>query len=81
MRARTLLLVAGGLAVVFVLFIISITYRSVPQPLIEIKGESIAKITLIPGVGDAMDTGINTRSSWCVVALIVIVAYFRRASR
>ena len=79
MRARTLLLVAGGLAVVFVLFIISITYRSVPQPLIEIKGESIAKITLIPGVGDAIGT-LEIRNtlitSWSVVALIVIVAYF-----
>lgn len=79
MRARTLLLVAGGLAFVFVLFIISITYRSVPQPLIEIKGESIAKITLIPGVGDAIGT-LEIRNtlitSWCVVALIVIVAYF-----
>jgi F-type H+-transporting ATPase subunit a len=78
MRARTLLLVAGGVAVVFVLFIISITYRSVPQPLIEIKGESLAEITLIPGVAHSIGT-LEIRNtlitSWSVVALLVILAY------
>ncbi len=79
MRARTLLLVGGGLAVVFVLFIISITYRSVPQPLIEIKGETLAEITIIPGAAKSIGT-LEVRNtlitSWCVVAFIVILAYF-----
>jgi F-type H+-transporting ATPase subunit a len=78
MRARTLLLVAGGVAVVFVLFVLSITYRSVPQPLIEIKGENIAQLTLIPGVAHSIGT-LEIRNtlitSWSVVALLVILAY------
>jgi F-type H+-transporting ATPase subunit a len=77
-KGRTLLLVGGGLAVLFVLFILSISYRSVPQPLIEIKGESLAEITIIPGVAHSIGT-LEIRNtlvtSWCVVAFIVALAF------
>jgi F-type H+-transporting ATPase subunit a len=69
MRGRTLLLALGAVAVLFILFIISITFRSVPQPLIEIKAETLWEIGPLPIKNTLL-------TSWCVVAFIVVLAYF-----
>jgi len=79
MKGRTLLIVGGGIAILLVLFIASLTYRAVPQPIIEIKGETIAKITIVPGASEMMGTLLirNTLiASWCVVVFVVLMAWF-----
>ena len=69
MKGRTLLFILAGVAVVFVLFILSIVFRAVPQPLIELKGEKIFDLGPLP----ARNTLIT---SWLVVAFLIILAYF-----
>lgn len=67
MTARRLIIV-GGILVVALLLVISIAYRAVPQPIIEIKGETLWEVGPLP-IRNTLLT------SWLVVAVIVIVAY------
>ncbi|MGB2695429.1 MAG: F0F1 ATP synthase subunit A [Dehalococcoidia bacterium] len=68
MMARRLVIV-GGIAVVFFLVIISIAYRAIPQPIIEIKGETLWEVGPLP-IRNTLLT------SWAVVVLLVTLAYF-----
>lgn len=68
MTARRALIV-GGIAIVGLLVIVSIAYRAVPQPIIEIKGEKLWGIGPLP-IRNTLLT------SWAVVVVLVIVAYF-----
>lgn len=78
MKARTLALVFGGIAIAFILFIISVSQRTIPQPIFEIKGETLWAITIIPGAARALGT-LEIRNtlltSWCIVAFVVILAF------
>lgn len=79
MKARTYVLVFGGLAVAFLLFVLSVSQRTIPQPIFEIKGETLWEITIIPGVASWLGT-LEIRNtlltSWCIVVFVVIVAFF-----
>lgn len=68
MNARRRLLLLGGLAVVLVLFISSFAFRSVPQPLIEIKGETIWQLGPLP-IKNTLIT------SWTIVAFLIVAAF------
>ena len=77
MRGRAL--VFGGIAVVLVLFLASLVVRAVPQPIIEIKGETIWEITVLPGMGDLIGTlpiRNTLLTSWLVVGCLAILAWF-----
>ncbi len=78
MKARTLALVFGGIAIAFLLFILSVSQRTIPQPIFEIKGEILWEISLIPGAARALGT-LEIRntlfSSWLIVAFLVLVAF------
>lgn len=78
MKGRTLALVFGGIAIAFVLFVISVSQRTIPQPIFEIKGESLWEIAIIPGAAHSLGT-LEIRNtlltSWCIVAFIVILAF------
>jgi F-type H+-transporting ATPase subunit a len=68
MTAQRRLLIIAALAVVALLFLISLIYRSVPQPIIEIKGETLWELGPLP-IRNTLLT------SWCIVAFIVVLAY------
>jgi F-type H+-transporting ATPase subunit a len=78
MKGRTLALVFGGLAIALILFVVSVSQRTIPQPIFEIKGESLWEIAIIPGVAHSLGT-LEIRNtlltSWCIVAFVVIVAF------
>lgn len=78
MKGRTLALVFGGIAIAFILFVISVSQRTIPQPIFEIKGESLWEIAIIPGVAQSLGT-LEIRNtlltSWCIVGFIVILAF------
>ena len=79
MKARTYVFVFGGIALAFLLFVLSVSQRTIPQPIFEIKGETLWEVTIIPGVADWLGT-LEIRNtlltSWCIVAFLVVVAYF-----
>jgi F-type H+-transporting ATPase subunit a len=78
MNARTLVFISGALVVALLLFVLSISLRTIPQPIFEIKGETLWEITIIPSVGNSLGT-LEIRNtlvtSWCIVAFVVLLAY------
>jgi len=64
---RVIFVTVGALALV--LLFLSFTFRSVPQPIIEIKGETIVEFGPLP-VRNTLLT------SWCIVLFIVVLAWF-----
>jgi F-type H+-transporting ATPase subunit a len=71
-------LIIAALAVVVLLFLVSLIYRSVPQPIIEIRGETLWEITIFPGLPEAIGTlpiRNTLLTSWCIVAFIVVLAF------
>ena len=82
MGGRRLLIILGGLAVVLLLFLISFSVRAVPQPIIEIRGESLYTIELQKGSGTLWEVLWtfpirNTLvTSWFVIACLAIIAWF-----
>lgn len=79
MRGRRGLIIVGGVAIVLLLFLVSLIVRAVPQPIIEIKGETITTITIIPSLSSSIGT-LDIRNtliaSWLVVTFLVILAWF-----
>jgi len=78
MKGRTLALVFGGVAIAFLLFVLSVSQRTIPQPIFEIKGETLWEITLIPGVADwigTLDIRNTLFTSWFIVAFLVALAF------
>lgn len=69
MRGPRALVIAAGIALVFVLLLISIVLRTVPQPIIDIKAETLWEIGPLPIKNTLL-------TAWVVVAVIVIAAYF-----
>src|SRR3990170_8231735 len=69
MRARSLLIGLGGAGLLLVLFIASISFRAIPQPLIEIKAEPLWQVRPLPIKNTLL-------TSWCVAAVIIVLAYF-----
>ncbi len=67
-RGRVLLILAA-VAVVFVLLLVSIVFRAVPQPIIEIKAETLWDVGPLPIKNTLL-------TSWVIVAVIIIVAFF-----
>lgn len=74
MSARRLLIAAGALAIILLIFGVSLIIRAVPQPIIEIKGEALGEITIVPGAPDWLGTLPlrNTLVTMWLVALSVI---------
>jgi F-type H+-transporting ATPase subunit a len=78
MTAQRRLLIVAALVVVVLLILVSLVYRSVPQPIIEIKGETLWEITIFPGLPEALGTlpiRNTLLTAWCIVAVIVLVAF------
>ncbi|MEX1254969.1 MAG: F0F1 ATP synthase subunit A [Dehalococcoidia bacterium] len=78
MTLQRRLLIIAALAVVVLLFLISFAYRSIPQPIIEIRGETLWEITLVPGLPEVLGTlpiRNTLLTSWCIVAFIVVLAF------
>ena len=69
MRGRRTLLILGGVAVVFVLFLASLIFRTVPQPIIDIKAETLWEAGPLP-IRNTLLT------AWIVVGAIVVGAFF-----
>jgi F-type H+-transporting ATPase subunit a len=67
MNRRVLFISIGVLALV--LLVLSLFFRSIPQPIIEIKGETIFEVGPLP-VRNTLIT------AWCVVLFIVALAWF-----
>jgi F-type H+-transporting ATPase subunit a len=68
-RGGRALLILGGVAAVLVLFLVSLVFRSVPQPLIEIKGETLWQVGPLP-IRNTLLT------AWAVVLFIIVAAFF-----
>lgn len=69
MKGRRGVLIVGALGVLFVLFIVSFVIRSVPQPIIEIKGEMLWEVGPLP-IRNTLLT------QWAVVVFLAVVAFF-----
>ncbi len=69
MKSGRLLFILLGVTILFVLFLVSLMFRSIPQPLIEIKGETLWEVGPLP-IRNTLLT------SWCIVAFIAVLAYF-----
>jgi hypothetical protein len=78
MKPRVLLFVLAGLATAFVLFILSVSQRTIPQPIFEIKGEILWEVPILSGAAQSLGT-LEIRntlfSSWLIVAFVVLLAY------
>ncbi len=68
MRGRAVLILVA-VALIFVLLLASIIFRIVPQPIIDIKAETLWEVGPLP-IKNTLIT------SWVVVAIIVIAAFF-----
>jgi F-type H+-transporting ATPase subunit a len=72
-------IISGALVIALLFFVMSISLRTIPQPIFEIKGETLWEITIIPGVANSIGT-LEIRNtlltSWCIVAFVVALAYF-----
>ncbi|OGO50399.1 MAG: hypothetical protein A2148_01980 [Chloroflexi bacterium RBG_16_68_14] len=69
MKTGRVLLILAGISGVFLLFLISLVFRAVPQPIIEIKGEALWELGPLP-IRNTLLT------SWAVVLVLIVVAYF-----
>ncbi len=76
MGRRTVIILA--MAVFVALLIASIAFRAVPQPIIEIKGETLWSVTLFSGVPSwlgVFEIRNTLLTSWFIVAFLVVFAY------
>ncbi len=68
MRGQRTLLILGGIAVVLIFFLASLVFRAIPQPIIEIKGETLWEIGPLPIKNTLL-------TSWGVVLFLIIAGY------
>ena len=66
---RRPLIIIVGLAIVVLLVLASLVFRAVPQPIIDIKAETLWQVGPLPIKNTLL-------TAWIVVAFIVIVAFF-----
>jgi F-type H+-transporting ATPase subunit a len=69
MKGRRGVLIVGALVLLFILFIASFAFRSIPQPIIEIKGETLWEVGPLP-IRNTLLT------QWVVVVFLAVVAFF-----
>ena len=78
MTGRRTLIILAGVGIVGFLLIASIAFRAIPQPIIEIKGETLWSITLIPGVPSwlgVLEIRNTLFTAWFIVGFLVIFAF------
>lgn len=77
MGRRTVILM--GVALVVGLVVASIMFRAVPQPIIEIKGETLWSVTLFSGGPSwlgVLEIRNTLLTSWFIVGFLVLFAFF-----
>ena len=80
MRIPRNVVIIGALAVVVVLFLFSLFYRAIPQPIIEIRGETLWEITIFPGLPEALGTlpirntleGVRSSDFYCPGSIVAL---------